>query len=92
MQNISFPFYCIGFPRNLLTQAALENTLKRSSDFQNVIIDLSYNKKLLTISGKKIFDISNSNPTVKKIYLRGCQISNNDQDIFFDALSSNLVL
>jgi hypothetical protein len=67
-------------------------TIKKSSDFHNEVIDFSHNKKLLTISGRKILDLTNNNPTVKKIFLRGCQIVDGDQDIFFDSLSSNLVL
>jgi|688.fasta_scaffold398019_1 hypothetical protein len=53
---------------------------------------MSYNKKLLTINGSKILNLLNSNPSIKKLNLKGCQVSNEDQDIFFDALSSNLAL
>lgn len=82
----------IGFPQNDLTVKALQHAIIKSSDFKNEILDFSYNTKLLTINGSKTLNLINSNPTVKKLYLKGCQIANGDQDIFFDALSSNLAL
>lgn len=84
--------HTIGFPQNDLSTKALEHAIVKSSDFQNEVLDFSYNSKLLTISGSKVLNLINSNPTVKKVYIKGCQIANGEQDIFFDALSSNLVL
>lgn len=84
--------YLIGFPHNDLSSKALEHSIYKCSDFQNEILDFSYNSKLLTISGSKIINLTNNNPSVKKIYLKGCQIANGEQDIFFDALSSNMVI
>lgn len=84
--------HTIGFPQNELTVKSLEHAVYKSSDFHNEVLDFSHNKKLLTISGSKILNLVNSNPTIKKIRLKGCQIANGEQDIFFDALSSNLVL
>ena len=92
LANISYPMHTLGFPENDLSIKSLEYTIQKSSDFYNEVIDFSYNKKLLTIGDERIFNLINNNPTVKKLILKGCQISNREQDIFLDALSSNLCL
>lgn len=66
----------IAMPHNNLSQKALEHAILKSSDFYNEVIDFSYNKKLLTISGVNVINMINNNPTIKKLYLRGCQVAN----------------
>jgi hypothetical protein len=92
LENISFPVSMIGFPKNNLTQRALENTIEKSSDLQIEIIDFSYNKGMAHTKGAHMLNIINNNPAIKKLYLRGCQVPENELNQFFDALSSNLCL
>ena len=92
IEGINFPMYSIGFPNNDLSVKALNYAIEKSSDLYNQVLDFSYNTKLTTISGGKSLNMINNNPSIKKLILRGCEVSPDDQEAFFDALSSNLCL
>lgn len=92
LNNLSFPIHMFGFPQNNLSVESLYYSIKKSSDFLTEIIDLSYNTKLTTLVGAKSINILNNHPSIKKLILKGCAISNEDPDVFFDALSSNIAL
>ena len=90
--NISFPMYSLGFPYNDLSVTALNFAIEKSSDLYNEVLDFSHNTKLTAIGGSKTMNLINNNPSIKKLYLRGCEVLADDQETFFDSLSSNLVI
>ena len=92
VENISYPMYSLGFPYNDLSVSSLNYSIEKSSDLYNEVLDFSYNTKLTEIGGSKTLNFINNNPSINKLILRGCEVAVDDQDTFFDALSSNLCL
>ena len=75
LNYISYPFYAVGFPRNKLSHESLFYAIDKSSDLYNEILDFSFNEKIVSIGGSKILNLLNNNPTLKKLYLKGCYIA-----------------
>lgn len=92
MKQISYPMHTIGLPKNQLSLMGLEHVLNAAGTLYHEVIDFSYNAKMISISGPKIFTLANANPSVKKITLRGCYILLGEEDEFFQGLSNNMCL
>ena len=74
MNQISYPMHTIGLPKNQLSILGLEYVINAASTLYHEVIDFSYNAKLISISGSKIFNLANSNPSIKKVMLKGCYV------------------
>lgn len=92
MKQISYPMYMIGLPKNQLSLIGLEDVINAASTLYHEIIDLSYNSKLINISGPKIFTLTNANPSIKKLTLKGCYVLLGEESEFFQGLASNMCL
>ena len=82
----------VGFPKNKLSHESLLHSIEKSSDLCNEILDFSFNEKIVSIGGSKILNLLNNNPTIKKLYLKGCYIAEGQEKEFFEFLKSNLTL
>lgn len=74
MNQISYPMYMIGLPKNQLSLQGLQYVINAAGTLYHEVIDFSYNSKLINISGPKIFKLTNSNPSLKKLTLKGCYV------------------
>ncbi len=80
MNQISYPMHTIGLPKNQLSLIGLEHVVNAANTLYHEAIDLSYNSKLISISGSKIFSLTNSNPSVKKLIMKGCYVLLGEED------------
>ena len=92
VNQVSYPMHTLAFPKNHISLLGLEHILNAAGTLYHEVIDCSYNSKLISISGPKIFTWANSNPSVKKISLRGCYVLLGEEDEFFLGLSNNMCL
>lgn len=92
MNQISYPMHTIGLPKNQLSIMGLELMINAASTLYHEVIDCSFNSKLISISGPKIFTLTNANPSVKKLILKGCYVLLGEEDEFFQGLSNNMCL
>ena len=92
MNQISYPMHMIGLPKNQLSLIGLEYVINAAGTLCQSIIDFSYNSKLISISGPKIFGLTNANPSLKKLILKGCYVSLGEEGEFFEGLASNMCL
>lgn len=92
MNQISYPMHTIALPKNQLSLMGLEAVINAASTLYHEVIDCSYNTKLISISGSKIFAWTNANPSVKKLTLKGCYVLLGEEDEFFQGLSNNMCL
>jgi hypothetical protein len=74
MNQISYPMHTIGLPKNQLSLLGLEQVVNAANTLYHEVIDCSFNAKLISISGSKIFALTNANPSVKKLTLKGCYV------------------
>lgn len=92
MNQISYPMHMIGLPKNQLSILGLEYVINAASTLYHEVIDFSYNSKLISISGPKVFTLTNSNPSLKKLTLKGCYVLLGEEGEFFQGLASNMCL
>jgi hypothetical protein len=92
MNQISYPMHTIGLPKNSLSLLGLEHVINAANTLYHEVIDCSYNSKLISVSGSKIFSLTNANPSVKKLTLKGCYVLLGEEDEFFQGLSNNMCL
>jgi hypothetical protein len=92
MKQISYPMHMIGLPKNQLSILGLEYVINAAGTLYHETIDFSYNSKLISISGTKIFTLTNANPSLKKVTLKGCYVLLGEESEFFQGLSSNMCL
>lgn len=74
MNQISYPMHTIGLPKNQLSIMGLQHVINAASTLYHEVIDLSYNSRLVSISGTKVFSLTNANPSVKKLIIKGCYV------------------
>jgi hypothetical protein len=55
MNQISYPMHTIGLPKNSLSLLGLEHVINAANTLYHEVIDCSYNSKLISVSGSKIF-------------------------------------
>ena len=84
--------FMIGLPKNQLSLIGLEYVINAAGTLCHQTIDFSYNSKLISISGPKIFTMTNANPSLKKLTLKGCYVSLGEESEFFEGLASNMCL
>ena len=75
MNQISYPMSMIGLPKNQLSLIGLEYVINAAGTLCHETIDFSYNAKLISVSGTKLFAMTNANPSIKKLTLKGCYVS-----------------
>jgi hypothetical protein len=92
MNQISYPMYMIGLPKNQLSLLGLEHVINAAGTLSHESIDFSYNAKLISISGNKLFTMTNANPSLKKLTLKGCYVALGEEGEFFEGLASNMCL
>jgi len=80
MNQISYPMHAIGLPKNQLSIIGLEYTINASSRLYHEVIDFSFNAKMMSIGGSKIFALANANPSLKKLTLKGCYVLLGQED------------
>lgn len=74
LTQLSYPMYMLGFPNNCLSVESLDNCIQSASNLYQEVIDYSYNSKLTSIGQGKIFNSINTNPSIKKLILKGCYV------------------
>jgi hypothetical protein len=92
MNQISYPMYMVGLPKNQLSLIGLEYVINAAGTLYHEVIDFSYNSKLISISGPKIFTLTNANPSLKKLTLKGCYVLLGEENEFFQGLAANMCL
>ncbi len=92
MNQISYPMYMVGLPKNQLSLIGLEYVISAAGTLYHEVIDFSYNSKLISISGPKIFTLTNANPSLKKLTLKGCYVLLGEENEFFQGLAANMCL
>ena len=83
LTQISYPMYELGFPSNNLGLAALEGCIEAASSLYQEVVDFSYNTRLQAIGSGRLFHLINTNPSVKRLVLKGAYVQEGEEEEFF---------